>query len=213
MSKKAQEHWKDFYMKTFLKLFMIASVCTFFSVTSWALTPQEAACLELTSPSGLSAGELAPALGDLEPYAEDFAAAEREHGINAVFLASLAAFESGWGRYCIAENNIFGWSGPAFESKSECIDEIARRIKKNYLTQGGRYYRGSTLEGVNVCYNGSSQWLKGMSAMMAQIGTKAGCTAPEAEPEVRCMPYEDDLEMKAAWLKYEGEIDTTVSAA
>ncbi len=175
-------------------MFLTAAVLIALSVSAYALSPEEAAAMDLTSPSGLTAEELAPALGELAPYAADFIMAERETGVKAVFLAALAAFESGWGRYCQAENNIFGWSGPSFATKGECIAEVSRRIAKNYLTEGGRYYRGSSLAGVNTCYNGSGCWLSGMCAMMAQIGTNSGCAAPEEEPFFGELPYEGEPE-------------------
>mgnify|MGYP001480179412 CR=1 FL=1 len=179
-------------MKNFIRLCLAASVCLAMAVSACALTPEEAAEMELMSDSGLTAEELAPALGELAPYAEDFLAAERETGVNAVFLASLAAFESGWGRFCRAENNIFGWSGPSFSDKGECIAEISRRIARIYLTFGGACYRGGTLSDVNICYNGSESWFSGMRAMMAQIGTRAGCETPDAEPAVIGLPFDGD---------------------
>ncbi len=86
----------------------------------------------LLSPSGLTAAELeAGLLGNLKPYAAAFVAAERETGINAVFLAAVAALESGWNTSTVAENknNLFGWSAATgyadFESKEDCIAEVA----------------------------------------------------------------------------------------
>ena len=85
---------------------------------------------DLTAPCGLSVEELSPVLKGLSDYAEEFLAAEEKYGVNAVFLASLAAFESGWGKHCFRQNNLFGWGKKEFCSKEECIDFVARRIPK-----------------------------------------------------------------------------------
>ena len=63
----------------------------------------------IEEPCGLSTEELEAVLKyDLKPYAQEFLYAEEDYGINACFLASIAALESGWGRYQFKENNIFG---------------------------------------------------------------------------------------------------------
>ncbi len=133
---------------------------------------------DLTAPCNLSAEELAPVLGNLSEYAENFLAAEEKYGVNAVFLASLAAFESGWGSRCFRQNNLFGWGKKEFCSKEECIDFVARRISEWYLTEKGKYYNGSGLGGVNACYNGSAVWydcmldmMQGMSARIERLGS------------------------------------------
>lgn len=133
---------------------------------------------DLTAPCNLSAEELAPVLGNLSDYAENFLAAEEKYSVNAVFLASLAAFESGWGSRCFRQNNLFGWGKKEFCSKEECIDFVARRISEWYLTEKGKYYNGSGLGGVNACYNGSAVWydcmldmMRGMSARIERLGS------------------------------------------
>lgn len=92
-------------------------------------------------PSSLTAEELEKGLRyDLVDYANTFIQAEQETGINAVFLASVSALESGWGRSDVANeyNNLFGWSSnngyKHFESKEECILFVAHKIKELYLT-------------------------------------------------------------------------------
>ncbi len=132
---------------------------------------------DLTMPCNLTAEELAPVLKGLSDYAEEFLAAEEKYGVNAVFLASLAAFESGWGSHCFRENNLFGWGKKEFRSKEECIDFVARRISEWYLAEEGKYYNGAGLGGVNACYNGSAVWydcmigmMRGMSARLRPLG-------------------------------------------
>lgn len=166
-----------------LTIFIIAAQ----KVAAPALTFSEAAEMDLRTPSGLTADELRNGLKkDLVDLAEDFVAAEERYGVNAVFLAALAAFESGWGRHCFRENNIFGWSGKSFETKSECIDFVASKIAEYYLSEDGKYYHGTDLYGVNCSYNGSNVWLENVAAIMSKISEKAAlcATAPDfAEPE------------------------------
>ncbi len=129
---------------------------------------------DLTVPSGFTEEELAAGLrGELISLAPDFIAAEEKYGVNAVFLAAVAALESGWGKSCFRPNNIFGWSGKNFGSKEECIDFVASKIAEHYLSDGGKYYNGKTVAGVNVCYNGSAFWERKVSGIMAMIERKA----------------------------------------
>lgn len=63
-----------------------------FGVTAFAVP-------DITEPCGMTAKELGERFKyDLEPYAQAFICAEEDYGINACFLASIAALESGWGR-------------------------------------------------------------------------------------------------------------------
>ena len=176
-------------MKKFLSVFL--SLTIFIAgapkVAAPALTFSEAAEMDLRTPSDLTADELRNGLKkDLVDLAEDFVAAEERYGVNAVFLASLAAFESGWGRHCFRENNIFGWGRKSFETKSECIDFVASKIAQHYLSEDGKYYHGMNLYGVNRSYNGSDVWLENVAAIMSKISEKAAVYAPVpdfAEPE------------------------------
>lgn len=128
----------------------------------------------LIQPSGLTVAQLeSKLLYDLKPYAAAFLQAEADTGINAVFLASVAALESGWGRDMCAPNNIYGWTGAsgfiAFESVPECIAHVAKFLEINYLTKGGMYYNGVTVDAVNVRYNGRAEWAVAVRQIMAQI--------------------------------------------
>ncbi len=98
---------------------------------------------DISTESGMSKEELGEALKhDLKPYARAFLNAEEDYGINALFLASIAAHESGWGRSDLAKdkNNLFGWKGEEgfkeFESAEQCIDYVAWKISKKYINKG-----------------------------------------------------------------------------
>lgn len=119
----------------------------------------------LLIPCGLTVHELESGLLDgLKPYAPAFLLAEEETGVNAVFLASVAALESGWGKSNIAEkkHNLFGWGGASgymeFESKESCISHVAQRLKALYLTPDGKYFHGFDVADVNVRYNANETW-------------------------------------------------------
>ena len=161
-------------MKKILAIFLSIIIFTASGLPASALTFSEAAGMDLRTPSGLTAEELRSGLKkDLVDLAEDFIAAEEKYGINAVFLAALAAFESGWGRHCFRENNLFGWGGKSFETKSECVDFVASKLAEHYLSEDGKYYHGMNLYGVNRSYNGSDIWVENVAAIMAKISDAA----------------------------------------
>lgn len=113
----------------------------------------EAFAYELPSieePCGMSTEELETVLkGNLKNYAQEFLWAEEDYGINACFLASIAALESGWGEHCFRPNNFFGFmTKREFRSSEECIDFVAWFLKKNYLNKNGKYYRGGTISAI-----------------------------------------------------------------
>lgn len=95
----------------------------------------------------------------LEKY---FIQAEKETGINALYLAGLAVHESGWNTSKFAEkrNNLFGWQAydndldktKYFESKGECILFVAERIKTLYLNENGMFHNGYTIESISSRY-------------------------------------------------------------
>lgn len=119
--------------------------------------------------SGATEQQLSNALYyELADYADLFVECEDEYEVNAVLLASLAALESGWARSDLAvdKNNLFGWKlsdgeYAAFESKEQCILEVAESISENYLSETGAYYTGDTLvENVAEYYSPSEEWIE-----------------------------------------------------
>jgi len=138
--------------------------------------------LDLTTPSNLTIEQLEFALNSvpnnkLVGLGEFYIQAEKEFGINALFLVSLSALESGWGRSGLAiyKNNLFGFNandrnpyGDAkrFESKEKCILYVAEYIKEHYLTEGGKYHSGFTLKDVNKRYASSSTWDDKIASIM-----------------------------------------------
>lgn len=119
--------------------------------------PVQAAGIDLTEPSGLTAEEL-QLKHDLAGLEQAFIDAETTYGVRADFLAAVAALESGWGRYPFRTNNIMGFGRKAFASKTACIDYVAAYLAEHYLSPDGKYYNGTTVEAVCVRYNGNAQW-------------------------------------------------------
>lgn len=113
-------------------------------------------------------------LYDLKPYAEAFVQAQEKYAIDAVFLAAVAAEESGYGRYKINTNNVFGYGRKAFASVPECIDYVASKLRDNYLSENGCYYKGCSVSDIAVCYNnGATYWINNVSAIMHEITARA----------------------------------------
>lgn len=88
--------------------------------------------------------------------------AENQYQINGLYLMGLACLESSYGNSNFAKtrNNIVGWnavdSNPGkasyFESKSECILYVAKKLQQNYLTETGTYFEGYTPKDIDVHY-------------------------------------------------------------
>lgn len=76
--------------------------------------------------------------GNLKGLGNAFVSAGKKYGVDPVFLAAIAAQESGWGKFDHGRNNIFGLqSGKmSFSSKAACIDYAASLLAKNYIGQG-----------------------------------------------------------------------------
>lgn len=112
--------------------------------------------------------------------AEYFYYAEKQYGINGIFLAAVAIHESGFGTSTISLNkkNLFGYgavdSNPyggaySFNAYSEGIDLLARVFMKYYLNPNGtkiydgnvadgRFYNGNTISSVNIRYASDKNW-------------------------------------------------------
>ena len=140
----------------------------------------DADTFDLRTPCGVTEEELEMVLKhELKGMAKYYLQAEEKYGVNAVFLASVSALESGWGRYCFRENNIFGYGRNNFESYAECIDFVASKISKNYLSEDGRYYSGTTIDAVNVYYNGREEWAETVKSIFLNMLEKVDISRKE----------------------------------
>lgn len=96
-----------------------------------------------------------------------FVDAENEYGINAFFLAGLAALEGGWAKSdrAIYDNNLTGMAvfsdsstGTIYDSKYECILDTARQLRKFYLTPGAEHYNGTSSSDIEMSYCAKKDW-------------------------------------------------------
>lgn len=90
--------------------------------------------------------------------AEDVIRICADEGISAEFIVSVMRWERRPDLH-----NWFGWTGSdgklmRFGSDLECLERVIPLIKRNYLTEGGKYFSGYTVEAVNQNYNGSDFW-------------------------------------------------------
>lgn len=158
--------------------------------------------MKLNKPSGLSLEQFKKIFekesqdtkGIFRDNAQYFYYIEKQYNINGVFVAAMAIHESAWGTSKIAnhKNNLFGYgaydsnpynSAYDFASYSEGIDLIARVLVKYYLNPAGtklyegeiatgKYYNGSTLQGVNKRYATDKNWANGVYKWMSYLYNK-----------------------------------------
>jgi hypothetical protein len=138
------------------------------------VTPADMQKLDLRQASGFSSAEIeSVAKYNLCGLGANFV--EQDNKINAIFLMSVAALESGWGRYKLNQYNLFGMYHYHPQSYAECITHVANVLVTNYLTQGGQWHNGVTISAVNIKYcvnsDGSpkTSWTDEVSEIMANM--------------------------------------------
>lgn len=99
--------------------------------------------------------------GEMSQYSNAFIDAEKEYKINALFLASIVALESGWTSSPGGENgtNLTGYCvynaqtiGTSFNSGYDSIMNTAKLLREKYLTKGAEYFNGYSVEDINIRY-------------------------------------------------------------
>lgn len=124
---------------------------------------------DVTKPSGLTVEDVRMILKGtaLEDLSQDFIDAEQEYNVNAFFIISICAVESGWGtsRRAVYDNNLTGFgvysdssSGINSDTKRGNILLTAKTLHNNYLTQGGSCYNGVSIQSVSIKYCTSDSW-------------------------------------------------------
>lgn len=119
--------------------------------------------------SNVTESKMKKALKDteLESLSKSYVKAEKEWGVNAIFLAALTAEESAWGtsKRAREQNNLSGYgvysptsSGVNFSSKEESINETAKLISNDYLKEDGSYHKGISIWNVNESYSVGSDY-------------------------------------------------------
>jgi beta-N-acetylglucosaminidase len=92
---------------------------------------------------------------------DTFVEAEEKYGVNAFFMAGIVALESGFAtsRRAVEDNNLTGYEvysddseGKLFSSQQESILQTARHLSENYLKEGASYYKGLSVDSIQVNY-------------------------------------------------------------
>ena len=119
---------------------------------------------DLRTKSNLSADDYNKMLSDtkLKGLGKALEQAEKEYGVNGLYLMGLACLESNYGTSNFAKkrNNLVGWgaydSNPSkakyFNSKDECILYVAEKLKTNYLSENGTYFEGYSAKAIDIHY-------------------------------------------------------------
>ena len=120
---------------------------------------------DIFEPSHYTKEQLSIALQDdnrngLLPYVDAFLKAEKDYGVNALYLMCKFGLESGWGKYTAAKNNIGGWTNndgtyKEFESIEQCILYISKNISIMY-----RELAGNKLADICRLYSGNDDYTK-----------------------------------------------------
>lgn len=156
-------------------LLVIITVFSMVPIHSFAASNPLYDVNNLLSPSNITAEELeAGLLGNLPELSEAYIKAEKETGVNAIFIAAISALESGWGKSSMARNmnNLFGYGKKTFETKEAGIMHVANALKNNYLTKSGPYYHGYSVDDVAVCYCPGGTWAPKIRQLMYEIGNR-----------------------------------------
>ena len=96
---------------------------------------------------------------------------EELYGVNAIYLMSFSAEESGWGRsqLAITHNNIGGIKSSNgwmyFSDWGECLDYKARLLKNQYLSENGDYFNGYSIWNVNIKYCEQNTWADNINSI------------------------------------------------
>jgi hypothetical protein len=122
-----------------------------------------AAAYDLNTVSEKTAEELAVLMHpETRHLADEVVALCKEHGVSAEFIAAVMRYER---RPDLC--NWFGWTEGkllVFYNDLHCLETVIPKIKANYLTPGGIYYNGATVEGVSVYYNNTDFWRETIKA-------------------------------------------------
>lgn len=115
------------------------------------------------------------------PYVSTYLSLEKENSVNVFALIGIHAYESGWLTSNLA-TKCYNFGGVKYANQSgayNCSDGFAGWssgnaylnyyvpwLKTTYLTEGGTYYKGKTIEGISYYYNGSSSsWVSNIKSI------------------------------------------------
>ena len=116
--------------------------------------------------------------------AEDVVRICSEQQISAEFIAAVMRWERRPDLH-----NWFGWTDNqgrlmTFSSDLECLEKIIPLIKKNYLSEDGKYFSGYTVAAVSRFYNNTAFW---RDTIAAEVDRILEDSAPKNTP---LLPYQ-----------------------
>ena len=141
--------------------------------------------MNLTKRTGISKEDFKKVIKNLKPDTSGFFYDNAEYiydlcekyEINEIFFCGLISAESGWN---IASNHrrthnyislMANGKLISYATTEEGLEVAARKLHTNYLTPGGRFYRGKTLEGVHTYFCPSGSWVNLVYGRMQQVMT------------------------------------------
>lgn len=110
---------------------------------------------------------------------------EQQYQVNAIFMMSLTAEESGWGRssLAISNNNLSGHKSSTgewayYSDWGECLEESFRLISEEYTDPNGLFYTGSSIYDINLVYCpdpiAPNSWANNINAIAQNLLGKLG---------------------------------------
>lgn len=120
---------------------------------------------------------------DMQQLSEEIVSAEKEYGVNSLFLTALIAHETGYGtsRRYREDNNVGGYEvytvsskGRIFDSKESSVNAVASLLSSHYLNPEGKYYNGKSSFDVNKLYcqsspGGQFEWHKTIDSIARNL--------------------------------------------
>ena len=132
-----------------------------------AYSESQVRSMDVSKPSGVTEADLKLITkGNLKGLEGAFVKAEKDYGVNCLFVMAIASLESANGTMCFKPNNMFGFGKSGFSSKAEGINVVSKALAQNYLRPGGSLYCGKTISDVNKRYASSSTWDDKVAARM-----------------------------------------------
>lgn len=128
----------------------------------------------LREPSNLSEEQIYQVLegNALQTLSRAYYWAEKEYNINALFLIALNREESSNGRssLAISNNNLGGIKNKSgeydyFSDWGECLNFLSSMLDKEYLSEDGLFYNGSSIWNVNELYCEQDIWADKLNRM------------------------------------------------
>lgn len=100
----------------------------------------------------------------MEDIVNDIVYYSNQYNINEYVFTAIIRLESAnnTSKYATERNNLGGIKVNGkyryFNNKTECIEYMAKLLSKQYLSEDGKYYNGTSISDVCIKYNGTDEW-------------------------------------------------------